>query len=322
MQPEPGGRQAGHGLAALEPGHRALIGHGVPDCAVLAAGFARQGVEAGEPVSVAVCPPLGRELRRELGGHPLVSFFDMADLGRNPARIIAAMLDFARQHPGGRLRYISEPVWAGRPPAEQAEAARHEALVDQALADRALAGGGGATVLCVYQLAGLEPLAASCGWQAHRMLVAGGRPQASPAYAGQGVIPAPYDQPLPAPPAGAVCLRYRADLRPVRAAVSAGAAAVRLPDGRASDLVLAVSEVAANTLRYASGGGTLHIWSAGDELICQVSDSGTISDPLAGRRRPASDASGHGLWLVNQVCDLAELRSGPGGTTVRMHVRF
>ena len=321
MQPEPGGQQAGRGLTALEPGHRALIGRGVPDCAVLAAGFARQGVAAGEPVSVAVCPPLGRELRRELGSQPLVSFFDMAELGRNPARIIAAMLDFARQHPGARLRYISEPVWAGQRPAEQAEAARHEALVDQALADQVLAAGG-ATVLCVYQLAGLEPPAASCGWQAHRTLVADGRQQASPGYAGQGVIPAPYDRPLPAPPAGAACLRYRADLRPVRAAVSGGAAAVRLPDGRASDLVLAVSEVAANTLRYTSGAGTLHIWAARDELICQVSDSGTISDPLAGRRRPASDASGHGLWLVNQVCDLAELRSGPGGTTVRMHVRI
>jgi len=27
------------------------------------------------------------------------------------------------------------------------------------------------------------------------------------------------------------------------------------------------------------------------------------------------------LWLVNQVCDLVELRSGEDGTTVRMHMR-
>jgi anti-sigma regulatory factor (Ser/Thr protein kinase) len=314
MEPESGGQRPGYGLAALEPGHRALMGQGVPDCAVLASGFAWQGIAAGEPVSVAVCPALGRELRRQLGGQRQVSFLDMAELGRNPARIIAAMLEFAGQHPGARLRYISEPVWAGRPPAEQAEAARHEALVDQALA------GVSAAVLCVYRTAGLEPPAVSCGWQAHRVLIADGRQRASPSFAGEGVIPVPYDQPLPAPPADALCLQYRADLRPVRAAVSGGARAARLADGRASDLVLAVSEVAANTLRYATGGGTLHIWRANDGLTCQVSDSGTISDPLAGRRRPASDASGHGLWLVNQVCDLAELRSGPAGTTVRMHV--
>lgn len=316
MQPEPGGRQPGHGLAALEPGHQALMSHGVPDCIVPAAGFARQGIDAGEQVWIAVCPPLGHELRCELGGQPRVSFVDMAELGRNPARIIAAMLDFARQHHGARLRYICEPMWAGRPAAEQAEAARHEALVDQAMA------GLSASVLCLYRTAGLERAAVACGWQAHRVLIADGRQQASPRYAGEGVIPAPYDRPLAAPPAGAVCVRYRTDLQPVRAAVSGAAFRARLADGRDSDLVLAVSEVAANTLRYAGGAGTLHIWRTSEELVCQVSDSGTITDPLAGRRRPASGASGHGLWLVNQVCDLAELRSGQHGTTVRLHVRL
>ncbi len=48
----------------------------------------------------------------------------------------------------------------------------------------------------------------------------------------------------------------------------------------------------------------------------------TIADPLAGRQRPAPDApGGHGLWLVNQICDLVELRSGPAGTSIRMHMR-
>jgi anti-sigma regulatory factor (Ser/Thr protein kinase) len=292
------------------------MSHGVPDCAVLAASFARQGADAGEQVWIAVCPPLGHELRGELGGQRHVSFLDMAELGRNPARIIAAMLDFARRHAGARLRFICEPMWAGRSSAEQAEVARHEALVERAMA------GLSASVLCLYQTAGLEPAAVGCGWQAHRVLMADGRQQVSPRYAGEGVIPAPYDRPLPAPPAGAVCVRYRTDLQPVRAAVSGAAFRARLADGRESDLVLAVSEVAANTLRYTGGGGIMHIWRVGAELVCQVSDSGTISDPLAGRRRPASDASGHGLWLVNQVCDLAELRSGPAGTTMRMHVRL
>jgi hypothetical protein len=48
---------------------------------------------------------------------------------------------------------------------------------------------------------------------------------------------------------------------------------------------------------------------------------GTISDPLAGRRRPAPGAlGGHGLWLVHQVCDQVELRSDGSGTTIRMHM--
>jgi hypothetical protein len=43
---------------------------------------------------------------------------------------------------------------------------------------------------------------------------------------------------------------------------------------------------------------------------------------MAGRRRPAADAlEGRGLWLINQLCDLVEMRSDPSGMTVRMHVR-
>ena len=52
-----------------------------------------------------------------------------------------------------------------------------------------------------------------------------------------------------------------------------------------------------------------------------MTDSGTITDPLTGYRQPPSDtASGHGLWLVRQVCDLTELRTGPAGTTIRLHM--
>jgi hypothetical protein len=41
-----------------------------------------------------------------------------------------------------------------------------------------------------------------------------------------------------------------------------------------------------------------------------------------GRRRPDHGAeTGRGLWLINQVCDLVELRTGACGTTVRMHLR-
>jgi hypothetical protein len=56
--------------------------------------------------------------------------------------------------------------------------------------------------------------------------------------------------------------------------------------------------------------------------VTEVSFETSLDDPLAGRRRPDADAvDGRGLWLINQVCDLVELRSGPSGTTLRMHVR-
>jgi anti-sigma regulatory factor (Ser/Thr protein kinase) len=85
--------------------------------------------------------------------------------------------------------------------------------------------------------------------------------------------------------------------------------------------VLAVSEVAANTLRHTQSAGTLTMWRHAGEVVCEIQDEGTITDPLAGQRRPGPDATGgHGLWLVYQVCDLVELRSDETGTTIRMHM--
>jgi anti-sigma regulatory factor (Ser/Thr protein kinase) len=114
---------------------------------------------------------------------------------------------------------------------------------------------------------------------------------------------------------------YRTELSQVRALVLEHARTAGLTEARANDLVLAVSEVAANTVRHTQSHGTLTIWHDADEIVCEMHDGGTIADPLAGRRRPAPDAlAGHGLWLVHQVCDLVELHSGESGTTIRMHM--
>jgi anti-sigma regulatory factor (Ser/Thr protein kinase) len=114
---------------------------------------------------------------------------------------------------------------------------------------------------------------------------------------------------------------YRSDLSQVRALVLQHARQAGLTEGRANDLVLAVSEVAANTLRHTQSSGTLAIWHDEAEVVCEVHDGGMITDPSVGTRKPPPDASGgHGLWLVRQVCDLVELTSDANGTTVRMHM--
>jgi anti-sigma regulatory factor (Ser/Thr protein kinase) len=114
---------------------------------------------------------------------------------------------------------------------------------------------------------------------------------------------------------------YRSELPQVRAIVREHAMAAGLSQARADDLVLAVSEVAANTLRHTPGPGALSIWHDDTEIVCEIRDGGVITDLMAGRRTPPPGAlRGHGLWLVHQVCDLVELSSGAGGTTVRMHM--
>ena len=114
---------------------------------------------------------------------------------------------------------------------------------------------------------------------------------------------------------------YRSELPEVRALVHAHAKAAGLSQDRADDLVLAVSEVAANTLQHTRGPGILSVWHDDTEIVCEVHDDGVITDPMAGRRAPPPGAlGGHGLWLVHQVCDLVELNSDTTGTTIRMHM--
>lgn len=120
-----------------------------------------------------------------------------------------------------------------------------------------------------------------------------------------------------------VSLTFTADLAAVRALVRRYASAAGLSEIRAVDLVLAVSEVAANTVRHARSPGTLDIWHNADEIICQVTDKGFIADPLAGWRIPRIGATtGYGLWIVRRVCDKVDLRSDETGTCVRMHMHI
>jgi anti-sigma regulatory factor (Ser/Thr protein kinase) len=139
----------------------------------------------------------------------------------------------------------------------------------------------------------------------------------------QAVPPRP-SRPTITPAEGALVFHtYRTDLSKVRALVMQQSRAAGLTESRANDLVLAVSEVAANTLRHTDSSGTLAIWHDRNEIVAEIHDEGTITDPDAGRHRPAADATGgHGLWLVRQVCDLVELRSDQTGTTIRMHMRI
>jgi anti-sigma regulatory factor (Ser/Thr protein kinase) len=243
-------------------------------------------------------------------------FADMAQLGRNPGRILPAIQDFVAAAAGARIRFVSEPIWPGRSPAEVREATRHEALLNLALAQ------ADAELLCLYDAASLPEPVVEDACLTHPLLASPGRDEPSPVFAGPGAVPPDCDQPLSPVPRTAQVASYRDDLRAVRQLVAEQARQAALPSARAGDFVLAASEVAANTLRHTDSGGTVSLWQNERELLCQLTDTGYIKDPLAGRRAPDRDRpGGHGLWLVHQVCDLVELRTSQLGTTVRLHIR-
>ena len=153
----------------------------------------------------------------------------------------------------------------------------------------------------------------------HPYILQGGRHRDSRLF---GDVPpsAPFDAPLPEPDVPPHELSFVAGSLPaVRSFVAQRAAQAGLGDRRTDDLVLAVNELATNSLRYGGGRGTLRAWQSGDDLVCEVRDGGHIDAPLVGREWPPTDRDGgRGLWLVNHLCDLVQIRSFPTGAVVRL----
>jgi anti-sigma regulatory factor (Ser/Thr protein kinase) len=283
--------------------------------------FVTAALEAEEPVLVAARGERSSALERALGDTAgQVRFAEMRQLGRNPARVIPAWSEFVSEHAaGGRsVRGIGEPVWPGRSESELDECERHESLLNVAFAY-----GPAWSLLCPYDLDELDPEQIRAARVTHPALRHEGISRRSDAYLPLHRAPSAFTGALPEPPADRDELAFTfRGLGAVRSLVSAQADRARLGAEAREDLVLAVNELATNSVQYGGGGGTLRIWSERDELVCDVRDRGYIDDPLAGRIAPPLDQhGGRGLWLVNHLCDLVQIRSTPNGTVVRVRMR-
>jgi anti-sigma regulatory factor (Ser/Thr protein kinase) len=264
-------------------------------------------------VLVAVAPDKARLLGAALGADAdRVAFTDMAQLGRNPARIIPAWREFMAAAGSGPPLGIGEPVWPGRSDAELVECRRHESMLNLAFD-----GGAPWRLLCPYDVRGLAPEVLVDARHNHPH--ANGGPcddylEPPKVLSWDGALPAPGSQPAE--------LEFtHQDLALVREFVGEYASRAGIGGTRLSDLVLAVHELATNTIRHGGGHGVLRAWRENGTLLCEVADRGHIADPLAGRELPADvRGGGRGLWMVNHLCDLVQLRSSRAGNVVRLHM--
>jgi anti-sigma regulatory factor (Ser/Thr protein kinase) len=272
-----------------------------------------------ELVLVAVAEPRERRLRAELEGTEAaatVSFLDAGAVGRNPARLIPAWQDWIakRATEGHAVRGISEPFWDDRSVAEVSELHYHEWLLNLAFALSPPW-----WLLCAYDRTALEPLVLETAARCHPLLLDAGE---------HGVNSGYTDQPYTAAELSPPCDPYQdfsfrsGELAAVRAKVAACASHHGLEGNRLRELLIAATEVASNCVKYGGGQGTLRTWLEGSSMVCEFHDSGHIEDPLIGRVRPTLDqVGGRGMWLVQQLCDLVQIRStAETGTTIRLHV--
>jgi anti-sigma regulatory factor (Ser/Thr protein kinase) len=298
--------------------HEAMFYAGDDEFVERSRAFVEDGLDRGEPVLVMVRSRKLELLREALGERASdVQLVDMEGIGRNPARIIPAWGRFVAHHATDAtsgMRGIGEPIWAERDEAELAECQLHESLINLAFA-----AANSFRLICPYDTEGLPEDVIAEARRSHPVVSHAGELAHCGDYCGIEKAAARFSEPLPEPPVEFEELTVNLGaLREARRLVRRRAEAAGLR-ARVDDLVLAVNEILSNSLHHAHENGSLRVWDDPDGLVCEVRDGGHILHPLIGREEPEPGrVGGHGIWLVNLVCDLVQVRSSPDGSTVRM----
>jgi len=314
--------QAGPDLGAIAAyRHEAMFYSGDDGFLAGTIPFLTEAIVTEQPALVVVSEARIALLRAGIGAPAEHIFFaDMATVGRNPARIIPAWREFLDAHAsdGRAVRGIGEPIWATRTPAELVECQRHEALLNVAF--------DASTpwwLMCPYDVDALAPTVVDEAIRSHPYIrEATGETMLSTVFRAEEMSSTHRSAPLSEPTRCLESFTFRAgQLALVRALAESRASQFGLSERQLDDLVLAVHEIAANSVRHGGGQGEFRLWRDGRSLVAEISDRGTIDDPLAGRRQPgASSERGRGLWIANQVCDLVQIRTYPTGSVVRLFV--
>jgi anti-sigma regulatory factor (Ser/Thr protein kinase) len=280
--------------------------------------FVRGGLRSGEAVLVALPQPRLRAVRDALGvDASRVTFADMEGLGSNPARIISAWVELVARSGGQPMRGVGEPLWAGRTAVEVSECQLHEALLNDVIPATSPL-----WLRCPYEQGALPDHVVDEAIRTHPWVAeVDGGARNNEHYGGAQLGASGFSKPLPEPPEARITRTITAaTLRSLRDLAQHVARVCGVSDDRTADLGLALHELGVNSVRHGNGDGTLRLWRTPEALVCEVSDSGVVTDPMTGRLAPdADELDGRGLWMVNQLCDLVQLRSSSAGTTVRIH---
>jgi anti-sigma regulatory factor (Ser/Thr protein kinase) len=278
-------------------------------------GFLGPALDREEPVLIAAQSDTLSGFRTAfIGNRTHIDLAPMEEVGRNPGRLISVWSDFLDQHGAvGRTVWgLGEPIYAGRDQAEIEESEMYEQLLNGAFTESEFT----LYLGCPFDrsslpksvlddLTGSHPfIGQGASSQANENFLANGRPerQLSPALIDD-------DEFVPFTKEGLSTMRKR---------LAADARRFGIEEDRIPDLVLAVNEIATNSITY-TGSGSLGIWQSGGRFVCEVRDLGFIDDRLIGLRRPKiTEERGRGIWFAHQVSDLIQLRSNPSGTTVRI----
>lgn len=297
--------------------HQGVLYDGPDDFVRMVLPFVREGIETGDPV-IAVAPkPSADALREALGdGAEEVELRYSHDWYLSPGKSLRGFLGFALDHPDATwVRMVGEPVWPVDWRAGIDEYAHYESVFNVVARDTAT------WALCPYDTAKLPDTILEHALATHPEIRAGTRLDVNPGYVDPDTYCAQLADGLSSPAAEARRIALTPDLRRLRALVEAEAAAAGVRGDRLRDFLTAVHEVLVNALVHGTGQATMRLWDERLSFICEVDSEGpTVSETTAGYI-PVRDMAtgGRGLWIARQLCDLVQIHSRHGRTSVRLH---
>jgi anti-sigma regulatory factor (Ser/Thr protein kinase) len=312
----------GWAAAAAGHGHAAVL-YDAPETLLAATTpFLEDGLRAGDLLVLACPPDLARQITDPLGERARDVEHEprICLLGTRAADAFVAtrrVLQRASSARSGRVRLVGQVQFEDGPGGPR-EGLRYEIAANAVLA------GAPMSVLCAIDTGVLPDRLVSLAAAAHPQLIAGeglvdNRTFREPTTFLQS-LPVPRDPfedatPLLSVDGATVLAQVRSRLR--------GALVAHVPDAdQQDDLLLAVSEVAANAFRHGRPPVSVRMWRSGRQLVCTITDSGRgFDDPLAGFQPAHGDDLSHGgmgLWLARKLWDSVDLMNTGRGLTVRL----
>ncbi|MDG6109563.1 ATP-binding protein [Dactylosporangium aurantiacum] len=112
-------------------------------------------------------------------------------------------------------------------------------------------------------------------------------------------------------------------LYPLRAAVTAHAAAFGATEDVIDTLLIVTGELASNAILHGGGTGRLYLWHTPTTILCRISDDGPgIADPhtVGTTEVPLAAPNGRGMWIARQLCRHVDIVSDPTGTSITVAI--
>lgn len=294
--------------------HYGLIHSPSADLTATLAPMVTERLVRGEPVLAVLPPTTAAELCARLPTVTGLHTTDPCELYRHPGRVLshyrAWIADTSSD--GRSAMIVAAPDPGGDDPHRAALWMHIEAITTQALAECDL------TLVCAYP---------------NNYATADAIRRAHPSLVDESIRPNPdhlpaeqflASHPLPPPvelgkPDLTHIIDHPRELARLRHIVAGHAILAGLSSARCDDFVMAVTEIATNALEHGTPPAAVLLWTIPASVICQITDTGQHTQPLAGLSPPrATQHRGRGLWMAHQLCD--QLYLWPHPTTIRLQM--